>query len=469
MPDDRDEREEAVRGLARGRRPARVLRAADPRAWTDLDEDVREAVERGDLALRPAQDRFAAVAPERPARWRGLLGPGGPSLTSRPGEAELALALCDPDGRIREAALGHAGSRPGVLPLVAIRATDWARPVRELALDVLRTALPTAQPGTLAVTAPVILRIARRQRGDEVSALLTEHLRDCPRATLTSLLLNPDRATRRLALRLAVARGLLDAERLARLAAADTDVAVQDIAADAALTAMTAETADQVLALLLAGRTGRVRAAGVTALRRAGRHAEGEPFLYDRSAMVRACARWVLRQDGTDPLPLYRARCADPAGTPGRAPLGLAECGEAGVDTAVLWELTAHADPLVRASAVAGLRAFGVPAREGDRTRLLPLLADPAPGVVRETARGLKETACLLPPDELVRLIGPDRPPHVRARALGLLGAQGGTLYTETVRRLVEDADPVLSPPVRRAHGLPQPTPAGRRRRLWRV
>ncbi|MET9625099.1 hypothetical protein ABZZ37_30600 [Streptomyces sp. NPDC006464] len=460
MHGDENERYEAARGLARGRRPARVLDVADPRAWTELDETVREASARGVLA---PHDRLTRGRPDLPPPWWTRPGSGRPRLGSRPGEAELALALCDPDGRIREAALGHADSRPGVLPLVAIRATDWAPPVRERALGVLRTALPDAAPRTLAVTVPVILRVAGRRRGGAAGALLEELLGGCPEATLAWLLLNRDRATRRLALRVAVARGHLDAGRLARIAAADNDVVVQDVASDAAIAAMTAETEEEVLGLLLAGRTGRTRAAGVTALRRAGRTPEAEPFLYDRSAMVRACARWTLRQGGTDPLPLYRARCADPARATGRAPLGLAECGERGTDMPVLWELTAHADPVVRASAVAGLRSFEVSGR--DRERLLLLLADPAPGVVREAARALEPVAALLPPAELARLTGPERPPHVRARALRLLAAHGGAVHAETAVRLVEDADPVPDP----AAGLPRQPPAGRRARLRQV
>ncbi|MEV0448691.1 hypothetical protein [Streptomyces sp. NPDC050600] len=166
-----------------------------------------------------------------------------------------------------------------------------------------------------------------------------------------------DRTTRRLALRIGVERCLFTPRELAQMASVDPDPAVQDTAADAAAAA---DAPEETLGPLLAARTGRVRAAGVTALRRAGRHAEAEPYLYDRSGTVRACARWVLRQDGVDPLALYRAACADPATMPDRAPLGIAECGERAVDLPVLrdhgsWayeetvrRLSGDADPVVR-------------------------------------------------------------------------------------------------------------------------
>ncbi|MFJ2722225.1 hypothetical protein [Streptomyces sp. NPDC087437] len=129
-----------------------------------------------------------------------------------------------------------------------------------------------------------------------------------------------------------------------------------------------------------------MRAIGVTALRRAGRPTRAEEFLADRAALVRACARYVLRQHGIDPLPWYRRRCCEPgdAALPPGAAIGLAECGQR-TDAALLWPLLTHPTPGVRARAVAGLRALDVT----DTRRLLPLLDDAAPGVVREvTVRG---------------------------------------------------------------------------------
>ncbi|MFF5976171.1 hypothetical protein ACFY7C_32165 [Streptomyces sp. NPDC012769] len=441
----------AIRGLARGRAPARVLRDVwRPGTWTELDARIRSG-HTWTRFERPTHDWLRATGP--------AVTPGGP----RPTEGQLILALCAGEGLVREAALAHAPGRPAVLPLVAVRTADWADPVRARARHVLAAALPGADDRTLAVTVPVILRVGRRLRGAEATALLRDFLRTAPAATVTALLLNRDRPTRRLALDLAVERGLLGPGELARLAAYDEDVAVRDRAAGAALAA---GVPDETLPLLLGARAGEVRSAGVTALRGAGRAAEAEPFLHDRSALVRACARWVLRQDGRDPLALYRAACADPATVPDRAPLGLAECGERSADLPSLWELTGHERATVRSSAVAGLRVLEV----ADHARLLPLLDDPAPGVVREAARALLPWADRLPEDELLRRTGPEQPLHVRVRALRLLREHGTAAYEETARRLTEDPDPVARLRFRRALGIEEarPRPADGRTRFWR-
>ncbi|KKZ70230.1 hypothetical protein VO63_30135 [Streptomyces showdoensis] len=423
---------------------ARVLDVTSATAWTDLDEQIRRAVGWGAVE-RPEHPWLGPVGTGGSSGWRALLGRTATATT--PDETRLALALCDPSGVIREAALAHAAGRPAVLPLVAVRATDWAAPVRDRARAVLADALPSADAATLAATAPVLLRIRGRLRGAEGAALLEERLRTAPAEVLTPLFLHRDRATRRLALRVAMERALFEPRELARIAAADPDQAVRSSAATAAVAA---DAPDETLGPLLGARTGPVRAAGVTALRRAGRHAEAEPFLHDRSGTVRACARWVLRQGGADPVALYRAACADPQTMPDRAPLGLAECGERAVDLPVLWALTGHPRPLARSSAVAGLRALDV----ADLTRLLPLLDDPAPGVVRETAKALAPWADRLPERELLDRTGPGRPPHVRIRALRLLRDNGSWTYAETARRLAEDPDPVLRYQVRRSLGL---------------
>ncbi|MFJ9827915.1 hypothetical protein ACIRSU_26680 [Streptomyces sp. NPDC101160] len=427
----------AIRGLARGRKLARVIDTTHPGAWTALDEGIRVAIGYGEIE-RPAHPWMSTS--RLPAALRAALRAPAPT------ESQLALALCDPSGLVREAALPHAARHPAVLPLVAVRATDWAAPVRDRARELLAAALPGADAATLGTTAPVIIRLKSRLRGGEGVALLQDVLRTVPGETVSALFLNRDRPTRRLAFTAAVERGLLDARELARIAAYDDDAAVRNRAADAALAV---GVPDETLPLLLGARSGAVRSAGVIALRKAGRTAEAAPFLYDRSGLVRACARWVLRQDGRDPLPLYRAACADAATVPDRAPLGLAECGDRKEDTAVLWELAGHEREHVRASAVAGLRLF-----EADFTRLLPLLDDPAPGVVREAARALLPWADRLPEAELLRRTGPGRPVHVRVRALRLLREHGSVAYQETARRLVEDPDPVVRMRARRALGV---------------
>ncbi|NML53525.1 hypothetical protein HHL19_25325 [Streptomyces sp. R302] len=378
MTHEAESRKAAVRRLERGLPLYRVMDVTRPKAWADLDEDVRQAVRHG--ALAPFHGWLTGI---HGPGWRGLRDRAADRVREEaPTEARLALALCDPDGRIRQAALSCAAGRPEVLPLVAVRAADWAAPVRARALHLLREALPGASARTLAVTAPVILRLDRRLRGGAAAELLDGLLRGGDPARVKALLSDcRDGPTRRAALSVALDRGLYDGLGLALVAAGDHDPVVQERAASAAVAA---DEPDATVPVLLGARFGRVRAAGVTALRGAGRHAEAEPYLYDRSGRTRACARWVLRQGGGDPLLVYRTACAGPD-VPVRAPLGLGECGARSVDVPLLRELTGHRNGRVRASAVAGLRLLDA----AEPRRMKALLDDPEPAVVREARRAL--------------------------------------------------------------------------------
>ncbi|MFJ8661589.1 hypothetical protein [Streptomyces sp. NPDC093795] len=355
-----------------------LLGEGDARAWIALDEDIRTLIRR-DSGVPPTRVWLSGEAEHAPT------------------SEELALALCGPDGRIREAALGHLPRFPGLLPLVVIRCSDWAAPVRGRARAVLREELPGVTPEVLGILMAVALRAGDRLRGDAAREMLTRALREGHASGITVLLASGDRAVRRLAHRIAVERGLLSPARLATIAARDPDVIVQDLCTNAALAGAGDPPDPAVLASLLAARPGRVRAAGVTGLRRAGRAGEAEPFLYDRSALVRACARYVLRQAATEPLPLYRAACAtEPGASPGippHAPRGLAECGDRATDTPTLWALIGHERPEVRAGAVAGLRLLDAVRPE----RLVPLLDDGSPRVVREVAKALRPWADHVP------------------------------------------------------------------------
>ncbi|MFH9083539.1 hypothetical protein [Streptomyces sp. NPDC017673] len=393
--------------LVEGAAPADVLDTGDPAAWLELDEGVRAVEWSGP----------SAHGWERSADERALLAAlaAGDPLS----DARLAVALCHRDGRVRYRALGRVAGRPALLPLVVVRCTDWAEPVRARARDRLTEALDAV---TAAPLAPLVRRLGDRHRGDFAMGLLGDVLRRAPRERLAPLLASGDRAVRRFAYGLAVEEGFLSPAELARAAARDGDAVVQTLCADAALTSVTHDTAAEVLDALLGARSPRARSAGVTALRRLDRPDRAADFLADRSALVRACARYVLRQHGTDPLPWYRARCAgaaDPVLPPGAA-IGLAECGTR-ADAALLWPLLDHPAPGVRARAVAGLRTLDVT----DVRRMWRMLDDPAPGVVREATLALLPSAAGLPGQELVRRLDPARPRWVRVSAWRLLYAHG--------------------------------------------
>ncbi|WP_179199873.1 HEAT repeat domain-containing protein [Streptomyces sp. NRRL B-24572] len=434
-----DTHTEAATRLARGTPLTSAVDTSDAAAWTGLDLAVRQLARTSPSAL---PDHAWATGRRFHWSWDAPL----PTLNLRlrePDEPGLALALCHPDGRIREAALRRAARLPApalrpLLPLVAIRCADWAGPVREAARDLLRTALPGAGPDTIAVLAPVVLRVAARRHGEAARTLLEAALREGPTPLLDTGLVCDDRATRRLAYRIAVERRHFSPERFAEAAATDPDVVIQDICADGAVAGVGPETGDEVLAPLLRSPHSRVRAAGVTALRRAGRPGEAEAFLADRSGLVRACARYVLRQYGIEAAPLYRALCGGKS-VPPAAPRGLGECG-ARDDAALLWGLTDHPHPGVRAGAVAGLRVLDVT----DVARLMPLLDDPAPGVVRETTAALVPYHERLPVDALRARLATEHPRHVRVAAFRLLLAHAGPDLREIAWTLIDDAEPKL-------------------------
>ncbi|WP_432131984.1 hypothetical protein [Streptomyces tendae] len=409
----------AATRLAGGAPLHSTLDVAVPGDWLALDAAVREVAWYRPHPL-PGWERSAPPTAE---------------LTQL-GESRLVLALCHRDGRIRQEALLQSARYPGLLPLVVIRCTDWVEPVREHARRLLREALNVASALDLA---PLILRVGRRDRGTFGVDVLGRILRQASPGQLAVLFTDPDRIVRRFAYRLAIDGRLLRPAELARAAARDQDTVVQDLRATAALTApRDEESYEGVLPPLLSARNPRVRSAGVTALRRAGRSEQAESFLSDRSALVRACARYVVRQQGGDPAAWYRERCTAPDDSelPPGAVIGLAECGNR-TDAGLLRPLLAHPAAGVRARAVAGLRALDC----ADAKQMRPLLDDPAAEVVRETATALLPSAKELPADWLLERTSSQRPRHVRVGAFRLLDAHGGIVALRTAVRLLEDPD----------------------------
>ncbi|MGW2180294.1 hypothetical protein ACWCXX_19730 [Streptomyces sp. NPDC001732] len=409
----------AAARLAGGAPLRSTLDVADPNHWLALDAAVREVAWYRSQPL--PEWEHSAPLPADPARLD---------------ESRLALALCHRDGRIRQEAVRRSARYPGLLPLVVIRCADWAGPVREHARQLLREALDV---DTALDLAPLILRVGRRDRGAFGVDVLGQTLRRASREQLATLFVAPDRIVRRLAYRLAVEGRLLRPAELARAAARNEDTVIQDLCATAALTAPGNEEAyEDVLLPLLSARNPRTRSAGVTGLRRAGQPERAEPFLGDRSALVRACARYVVRQHGGDPAAWYRKRCTEPdhLDLPPGAVIGLAECGNR-TDAGLLRTLLAHPVAGARARAVAGLRALDCV----DAEQLRPLLDDPAAAVARETAVALLPWAKELPADWLLERTGSQQPRHVRVSAFRLLDAHGGLMALRAAVGLLEDPD----------------------------
>ncbi|MFD5621784.1 hypothetical protein [Streptomyces yangpuensis] len=375
-----------------------------------------------------------------------------------PVPAPPALRLCHPRGWIREAALDEPDAP---VELVAVLTTDWAAPVRDRARALLERTLDARPESTLRAVTPLALRLGRRDRGGWILDLFEETLRRQAEAAtpswwhlpgpsappagpvdavLTGLLGSPDRRARQFAVRLALTGpGRADAPECARRAAAETDPATAALWTDAAMAASCSGSGDDaVIDLLTGARIPAVRAAGVTALRRAGRAAEGVGHLADRSGFVRACARWLVTQDGGDAHEHYRWLVSDPAGPSPYAVAGLAECGR-DEDTDLLRGLVAHPAGPVRAAALAGLRRREAVVAD---SVLLALLDDPAPSVAREASLALLPAVRRLDPAHLAERLDVRGPLHVRHAAFRLLRARGGIHALRASVALVDDWHP---------------------------
>ncbi|WP_327131376.1 HEAT repeat domain-containing protein [Streptomyces sp. NBC_01343] len=391
----------------------------------------------------------------------------GPRFPGPRGADRIEVRLCHPDGRIREAAL-RAASPP--LPLVAIRCADWAPAVRERARQVLAASLAADPARTLIDLTPLVLRLAGREQGRWARELFEEALgaqdpvlspwwrparpaqwwrpaRDArtmtgeqPDTVLGWLRRSGDLATRRFAARITLDAGLFGVRELARRAGQEQDPATARLWADAALAALAADGPDdEAIGHLLRGHVPMVRAGGVTALRRAGRCAEAADHLADRSGLVRACARWLVKQDGGDPYVLCRALVEDPSRVTAYAVAGFAECARR-TDAPLLRALLDHPAGAVRAAAVAGLRTLDTT----DVDLLRPLLDDPSAAVAREASVSLAGVGGRLPADWLLARIAPDRPAHTRRAAYRVLHARGGVIGLRASVELLTDADPGL-------------------------
>ncbi|MFE2285846.1 hypothetical protein ACFXDJ_16975 [Streptomyces sp. NPDC059443] len=453
--------------LLKGRERApvsRLLAQSGPEAWTSFDEEVRRIGRRSCEPLRGKRIEARLCDPDGRVRASALHAWWLPPL-------ELLLltwvAWIPPVRRRIRLVLHRAAATYPPIELVLIRCADWAPPVRGRARRVLGRMVAKNPVEWLVHLTPLVLRLGRREHGawavEQLEAALTgrysllaawwrpgrpsttwswNSLTPAQRTDILDRLCErPDLPTRRFAARLSVETGRLGVRELALLAACELDPATARLWTDAALRAMAADGPDHAAVdALLTGRLPMVRASGVTALRGAGRAAEAERYLTDRSGLVRACARWLVKQDGGDPY----EHCLDLVTAPGpispHAVTGFAECAKH-ADAPLLHHLLGHPSGPVRAAAVAGLRRLD---DATDDALLIPLLDDPSASVAREACLSLLQVTERLDHRHLAERIRPERPVHVRRAAFRLLRARGGIHELRAAVTLSKDPDPFL-------------------------
>ncbi|WP_285780159.1 HEAT repeat domain-containing protein [Microtetraspora sp. NBRC 13810] len=393
-----------------------VVAATGPEIWIDLDSALRA---RG----YGYRDRRVSSA------WAA----GDNALA-------VALAACDRDGRERERAVAQPAMRSDVrlLPVLAIRAADWAGAVRDRALRVLADVLSRAEVAALAAVVPVAVRLRDRQRGHGVIETVREALLRADDDTLGVVRGCADLRARRFVFDVLLEAGRLDRRRLAEAALHEPDILSRTRCAEVLAAQALSRNRPDLLVELLDSASARVRVEALTALVRLGRTDLAPRFLGDEASMMRLTAQWGVRRAGGDPAELYRRRLEAPSGPGLRGLLaGLGDCGSRSDADLVLPRLD-DPRPRVRAEAVRTLRRLGVP------VDLAAMLEDPAPVVVRHVADTLRATGAGVPVERLWALLVTDRPRHVRLAAHRLLTARDGWTRVRADLLLIAGPDEAL-------------------------
>jgi len=391
-----------------------ALGAAEPRWWIELDEALRHR-----WWWVPRWSRVTAAS---------LADTVGLDLL------RLVLAGCHPDGHLREAAIACLADQdhPAAVALVALRACDWVRQVRDRARAAAATWFPAPPGGSVLVTAtPMALALRDRREGGWLAERAERALYEVDLPALEPLLSARDRKTRRAAYRAGIATGRLSVDRLTVAAAKEPDVPIRVMCARAVIS--TSTDPNQVRGLLTS-RTALVRAEALRVMA-ATAPAAALAALTDRHRLVRAVAREALRRSGGDPAVRYRDLIAH---TP-PAPAVIAGLGETGGtdDAALVRPWLAHPRARGRVEAIRALRRWTAI----EPADLVALLRDDSAAVTRQAVMTLRPRAAELDPHPLHALLQPNNPPYVRFAGYRLLQAGNTWQRLATNLRLVDDPD----------------------------
>ncbi|MGA5545224.1 HEAT repeat domain-containing protein [Mycobacterium sp. NPDC051198] len=395
-----------------------VLSSVRPRTWLRLDTALRKV-------WHPSY------------RWRQIIEAAWHSSDS----VALLLTACSGDGRQRQRAVNSRSMRDDqrLLPLLLIRAADWAEPVRVDAAAALPAMLADADADALIAATGVAMAMRDWRRGEHAVAAVTEALRRRTDGTLDAARMSGDVHVRRLAYRVWLEQAQPDSTAVVEAALTERDNVCQSLCVEAVVRSAIRRRQSDTLEHLLGARFTRVRAEALAGLVQIGRPEAGEPVLADRSATVRATAQWAMRRAGRDAAARYRELLfsVDDAHLRGVV-AGLGECGT-NDDVELVCCYLEHDRPRVRAEAVRTVRRLG-----GPLDRISGMLTDPAPVVVRAVLAALRGQPDLPPTDLLWKLLRADQPPHVRQAAFSLLVSRDTWARIEADLQGVVDVDDKL-------------------------
>jgi hypothetical protein len=393
-----------------------------------------------DAAVRRT-DEYRYGHPARAGRDKGATT----SEAANTSPLGVALASCDPDGRVRERAvcrqqeLLRQGQPPvDLLPFLVLRTADWVRPVRDRARAALAIALHEAPERLVPAAAPVALLIGQRQRAGFACQQVLAALLSLPAPTaFGQLLASSNPRMRQFALQTALTSRRLPLRTLVALAVGDKDRRCRGLAAEAAVREAVWTERTDLLRQLAATPHAEVRALALVGLIRTGLTAEVTPYLDDDSALVRAVARDAVRRSGGDAPGHYRAAVQSP--TPG-AIAGLSETGRT-TDAELLIPLLDDPRSPIRAAALRGLRTLdAVPVG-----RTVPLLRDPSTKVIREATAALHTRIDQLPAGLAESLLADGERAVVRRAGYRLFNEPDLVRRLRTALTLVTDPDPRLA------------------------
>ena len=375
-----------------------VLVGADPGFW---------------LALEGARDWLCWDQP----------GTSYQEPTSADSVASLGVKAVFADGRVRERAvrlLAGSGSL-AVLPILGLRAADWASQVREVARDaIVRRLDDDVDAAALVVVAPMALLLGQRRRGkwlaEEVAGRLAG---DSARGAATRLLGSANLQLRRAAYQALAEAGALGLERAVQAALDDRDILIRSRCAEYAAGLALDADSTPLIRQMLSSRTPLVRVQALAALNRLGEFDAIQDALADRSGLVRGTARFYLKPRGIDFAEVYRGQLGRGAGTvmPG-AVAGLAEVGTAADAGVIAPRLS---DPRVKVR-VQAIRAFQILAPAIDVEQMLAFIEDDlSSAVVRQATAAILARGARVDPERLLGLLEPSRPMRMRVAAWKLL------------------------------------------------